>query len=671
MNKFILFLMLILTTNCYADSKISDMTLDAAPTRDNYTVEVDDPTGTPASKKITLGSLADLANINWGSIGGVITAQNWASVTPYLNRGAINWTDVIGVIKPATSFASGQIPVANLATGTPTGSKFIRDDGTLQIPAGGGGTAAGGTNAVQYNSGSSTFAGDETKFAFNGTNVGVNSLTPGQRLDVVGVVRATTFSGSGASLTAIPESALSITDLTTGNVTSTAHGFAPKTPADATRFLNGAATAAFAAVKDSDLSTSDITTNDASTTKHGFTPKYPNDATKYLDGTGSYSIPAGGGGSGTVTSSTVNQIARFSSTGTTVAGSTNMVSDNTNIGVGTVTPTSLLTIGSTGQTNINSSGNIGVGTLTPQDKLVVTSGNMRLNPGATATEEFQFTGRVGVTIPVAYVTPTTNNTAISFDIYPKGTATSFGAAIGNAWEDICSTDINADGTNYECLRLGKLPTGAGLITTAKGGTGVIRSLGLQTNGGNVGIGTTVTPRAFTLDEAAAPTIGFSVSGIEKGFFGASSAAAQFFTGSGIGDLAIKGTGGNVLLGANASAAIPTMVFFAGNPGNVGIGTTLAVSSRLTVMGNSAIASSNGSTYLTTAAPTGGMIIEGNVGIGTLTPGTSLDVSGSIRSVAGAAVGVGACWCTTPPKVLGYCTGALGTCSACNYNGSGC
>jgi Repeat of unknown function (DUF5907) len=52
-------------------------------------------------------------------------------------------------------------------------------------------------------------------------------------------------------------------------------------------------------VTDADLSTSDITTNNVSTTKHGFAPKAPNDATKYLDGTGAYSVPAGGGG-GTV-----------------------------------------------------------------------------------------------------------------------------------------------------------------------------------------------------------------------------------------------------------------------------------------------------------------------------------------------------------------------------------
>lgn len=76
------------------------------------------------------------------------------------------------------------------------------------------------------------------------------------------------------------------------NVTSTAHGLAPVSPADATKFLNGAATPAYALVKDSDLSTSDVTTNDVSTTKHGFAPKAPNDATKFLNGVGAYAVPA-------------------------------------------------------------------------------------------------------------------------------------------------------------------------------------------------------------------------------------------------------------------------------------------------------------------------------------------------------------------------------------------
>lgn len=45
------------------------------------------------------------------------------------------------------------------------------------------------------------------------------------------------------------------------------------------------------AVTDADLSISDITTNNVSTSAHGLVPKAPNDATKYLDGTGAYSRP--------------------------------------------------------------------------------------------------------------------------------------------------------------------------------------------------------------------------------------------------------------------------------------------------------------------------------------------------------------------------------------------
>lgn len=47
------------------------------------------------------------------------------------------------------------------------------------------------------------------------------------------------------------------------------------------------------AVSEANLSTSDVTTLDVSTTKHGFAPKAPNDAAKFLDGLGAYSVPPG------------------------------------------------------------------------------------------------------------------------------------------------------------------------------------------------------------------------------------------------------------------------------------------------------------------------------------------------------------------------------------------
>lgn len=49
-------------------------------------------------------------------------------------------------------------------------------------------------------------------------------------------------------------------------------------------------------VSGSDLVLSDVTTNDVSTARHGFAPKGDGNATHYLDGTGAYSLPAGGGG---------------------------------------------------------------------------------------------------------------------------------------------------------------------------------------------------------------------------------------------------------------------------------------------------------------------------------------------------------------------------------------
>lgn len=51
-----------------------------------------------------------------------------------------------------------------------------------------------------------------------------------------------------------------------------------------------------------------------------------------------------GGGSGTVTSSTINQVARFNATGTTVQGSTVLSDDGTHIGIGTTSATRLFEI---------------------------------------------------------------------------------------------------------------------------------------------------------------------------------------------------------------------------------------------------------------------------------------------------------------------------------------
>jgi hypothetical protein len=87
----------------------------------------------------------------------------------------------------------------------------------------------------------------------------------------------------------LAEADLATTDITTGNVSTSKHGWAPKAPNDATKFLDG--TGAYDTVKESDLSTSDITTGDVSTSKHGLAPKAPNDTTKFLRGDATWAAP--------------------------------------------------------------------------------------------------------------------------------------------------------------------------------------------------------------------------------------------------------------------------------------------------------------------------------------------------------------------------------------------
>ena len=122
----------------------------------------------------------------------------------------------------------------------------------------------------------------------------VNDQIAAGSVTSVGLAVPSGLTSSGGPVTGT--GTLTISTTLSGVILGNGSGFTAVTiPSDATQFLNGAATPAYANVKDSDLSTSDITTNNVSITKHGFTPKLPNDASKFLDGTGAYSVPSGSG----------------------------------------------------------------------------------------------------------------------------------------------------------------------------------------------------------------------------------------------------------------------------------------------------------------------------------------------------------------------------------------
>jgi hypothetical protein len=106
---------------------------------------------------------------------------------------------------------------------------------------------------------------------------------------------------AGSNSTTIQNSVLTeamqtLSDVTTFNVSSIRHGYAPKSPVDATKFLNGAATPDYAAVKDSDLSLTDIVTNDASTLRHGFLDKLPGGTTTFKRADGAWATPVAAAG---------------------------------------------------------------------------------------------------------------------------------------------------------------------------------------------------------------------------------------------------------------------------------------------------------------------------------------------------------------------------------------
>jgi len=99
------------------------------------------------------------------------------------------------------------------------------------------------------------------------------------------------FYRSDNTQTAVTDANLSLTDITTNNASTTAHGFQAKGDNNTAHFYRSDNTQT--TVSDANLSVTDVTTNNVSTSAHGFAPKAPNDATQFLNGTGAYSTPAG------------------------------------------------------------------------------------------------------------------------------------------------------------------------------------------------------------------------------------------------------------------------------------------------------------------------------------------------------------------------------------------
>ena len=212
----------------------------------------------------------------------------------------------------ASKITAGQFAIARPASGSPTGSKFIRDDGVLAIPSSGDVFSDVSTSVINE---LLVFTDTSGKHAGRSSGTGFALLTGG-------VLSAVSSSGTGnvvrsSSPTIITPVGIVKGDVGLGNVDNTSD--ATKNAAAVTltnHTINGASNTLV--VRDVDLSLTDVTNSNVSITAHGFVPKAPNDAAKCLlgDGTwGSCTTGAGGGDFSSNTSTSVDgELVLFSGT---------------------------------------------------------------------------------------------------------------------------------------------------------------------------------------------------------------------------------------------------------------------------------------------------------------------------------------------------------------------
>jgi hypothetical protein len=650
----------------------------------------------------------------------------------------------IGTVVPGT-----KLDVAGFIRSTSlTGSKCVETDATGRLISSAGGcggsaSAAGETNAVQYNGGSSTFAGEKNRFSFDGTNVGIGSVTPQGDLHIRGasvaatsiidsVVSGNTYGGRVSSF-GTAEAGLTIDTKTNSAYTERMRikgdgnigigTFTGNVALDINKVASGD-DVSIRVTNSSNTANSDAAIN---ITQAGSSA---GDAVISFGRTGTRSYVMG------FDADDPGQLFKL-----------NMRTDQLN-------PSNF---GGTNILSVTTTGNIGLGTTTPKTHISFPSSSTGISFYNTADMETnterilqQYTGNVFV-IRSEKGGSGTNRRAIHIDHATSGgrlevqseslpysrisapaTSSTSGPLInmtlissainnssGNGVFTSITPTINSSGTagNTDFL-INRTQTAVGsgeqfLFDAQVGGTSRF-NVG---SGGNVGIGSTVPGSLLDVNGAIAAGDGtvslpshtflndrdtgmyrggandlrFGTAGVNAfmvnangnvgmgtitpsqklavgttGQFTVSSTGAvvsSTINSSSItmeGNLNIQGATRGIINNSTADLYIQVngaerMRFT--SAGNVGIATSLPVA-KLAIIGNVGIGTSGSTSYLQNVPPTGGMIVQGNVGIGTWVVNAGKLQVGSNAT----AVGQASCWGTN--NCAGYCTSIVGAGGDC-------